>query len=67
MHTSQKKVGKNPRSTWEGQKAKLRVNFPKLTDADLDYDETKKDEMLNKLEFKLAMSTNELKVIIETL
>lgn len=67
VSTSPVKIGKNPRANWESQKAKLKLNFPKLTDSDLDYDETEKDKMFNKLEFKLAMTAAELKVIIETL
>jgi len=43
------------------------MQFPKLTDADLDFDETKKAEMLEALELKLAIPAEELQLIIETL
>jgi hypothetical protein len=61
------KVVKSPKSKWEAQKAKLKSTFSKLTEADLNFDETQQDEMLGKLELKLAMTKKELKVIIETL
>jgi hypothetical protein len=54
-------------SKWEEQKAKLKKQFPKLADTDLDFDETKKVEMLAALEFKLSIPAEELQVIIETL
>jgi hypothetical protein len=52
---------------WEAQKAKLKLKFPKLTDADLNFDETKKNEMLSKLQVKLGRTVKELQVIIGTL
>jgi len=55
------------KSIWENQKAKLHARFPKLTDSDLDFDETNKNEMLGKLEFKLGLTVSELQVIMETL
>lgn len=54
-------------SKWDEQRAKLKKQFPKLTDADLDYDETQKIEMLTALEFKLSIPAEELQIIIETL
>jgi hypothetical protein len=61
------KISVGGKPGWIAQKAKLRVKFPKLTDADLNYDESRKREMLNSLEIKLAMTSQELQVIIETL
>ena len=52
---------------WKGQKAKLKLTFPKLTDEDLNFDETQKAEMLKHLEPKLAMTPAELIAIMETL
>lgn len=60
-------VAKSPKANWEAQKAKLKSQFPKLTDDDLNFDETRKDEMLKLLEPKLAITVQELKLIIETL
>ncbi len=54
-------------SNWEVQKAKLRLRFPKLTEADLDFDERNKYDMLNRLQGIVGMTTKELQVIIETL
>lgn len=61
------KVGKSPKVSWEAQKAKLKLTFPKLTQEDLNFDETQKTEMLTKLELKLAMSSQEIRFIIESL
>ena len=52
---------------WQTQKAKLKLTFPKLTEEDLNFDETQKEEMLKRLEHKLAMTAAELSVIMETL
>ena len=52
---------------WQSQKAKLKFTFPKLTDEDLNFDETQKAEMLKHLEPKLAMTPAELTAIMETL
>jgi hypothetical protein len=54
-------------TNWEAQKAKLKLRFPKLTDADLNFDESNKNEMLNKLQGIVGMTAKELQVIIETL
>jgi hypothetical protein len=52
---------------WEEQKQKLKLTFPKLTDADLNFDERFKDVMLNKLQGIVGRTKKELQVIIETL
>ena len=49
---------------WEKQKAILKNKFKKLTDADLDFEETRKNEMLGKLALKLGMTTREIRNII---
>lgn len=58
---------KSIQARWQAQKAKLKLSFPKLTDDDLNFDETHKVEMLKHLEPKLAMTAGELSVIMETL
>ena len=58
---------KSIQARWQAQKAKLKLSFPKLTDDDLNFDETHKVEMLKHLEPKLAMTAAELSVIMETL
>lgn len=54
-------------SKWETQKEKLKLKFPKLTDADLNFDESNKLEMLTQLQVKVGRTTKELQLIIETL
>lgn len=49
---------------WEKQKAILKNKFKKLTDADLDFEETRKNEMLGKLALKFRMTTREIRNII---
>lgn len=49
---------------WEKQKAILKNKFKKLTDADLDFEETRKNEMLGKLALKFGMTTREIRNII---
>jgi hypothetical protein len=61
-HTSSK-----ANSRWEAQKMKLKKQFPALTDADLDFDETNKVTMFKAMELKLSIPAKELQLIIETL
>lgn len=49
--------------TWKQQKDNLKVRFPALTKDDLNFDEKRKYEMLNKLQLKLGMTPNQLEVI----
>ena len=55
------------KKNWSEQKDKLKVKFPSLTDADLQYEEGKKDAMLEKVQVKLGKSKDELTKIIDTL
>ena len=55
------------KSKWEEQKDKLRSRFPELTDEDLNFDQTKEDEMLGKLYDKLNKTVDELRLIMESL
>lgn len=52
---------------WEGQKEKLKSQFPTLTDEDLEYEEGKKDEMFTKLQVKLGKTKEELEATIASL
>jgi hypothetical protein len=54
------------RAKWKAQKAKLKLTFPKLTDGELNYGESKKQEMLVKLAVKLGKTTQELLAVMET-
>lgn len=55
------------KKNWEAQKEKLKLSFPQLTDADLNFDERFKDVMLTKLQGIVGRTKKELQVIIETL
>ncbi|MBL7924427.1 MAG: general stress protein CsbD [Bacteroidia bacterium] len=52
---------------WSDQKNKLKAKFSTLTDADLHFEEGKKDEMLNKVQIKLGKTKEQLAQIISTL
>lgn len=49
---------------WNGQKAKLKKEFPFLTDEDLEYKEGKKDVMINNLQIILGKTKSDLEKII---
>jgi hypothetical protein len=61
------RLPKSRGSEWEEIKLKLKKKYPQLTTADLNYDETKKTEMLNKLQVKLGKTFKELQDIIKAL
>lgn len=50
---------------WKQQKEVLREKFKKLTDQDLNFDESRKNEMMGKLARRLGMSTREIQRIID--
>ena len=54
------------KGSWTEQKKKLGQKF-NLTDADLAYDEGKKEEMMENLSIKLQKTKQELNRIINTL
>jgi len=54
-------------NTWDAQKVKLMADFPALTEEDLQYEEGKRDEMLNKVQVKLGKTKEEMDVIIAAL
>ena len=49
----------------KNQKAKLRTEFPALTDEDVNYDFEKKNEMVEKLSAKLGKTQPELHGILK--
>ncbi|MCU0443213.1 MAG: general stress protein CsbD [Bacteroidia bacterium] len=55
------------KGNWSEQKGKLKAKFPVLTDADLTYENGKKDDMLGKIEKKLGKTKQELHDIISKL
>ena len=52
------------KGNWNEQKTKLKAKFPILTDADLRYEEGKKDVMFTNLQTKLGKTKEELQTII---
>lgn len=55
------------KKNWIEKKDKFQAKFPKLTDADLSYEEGEKDAMLTKIQTKLGKTKEELKSIISAL
>ena len=49
--------------SWEEQKARLKARFPKLTEADLNFEPKQQVEMFLRLEFKLALTRQEIQAI----
>ena len=49
---------------WYDQINNIKAKFPRITDADVYYDEGKKDEMLNRVQIKLGKTKEELEFIL---
>lgn len=52
---------------WEELISKLKLKYPKLTDADLKFYKGKEQEMLRMVEYKLHKTKQEMQVIIDKL
>ena len=52
------------KGTWNVQKGNLKEKFPILTDRDLQFEEGKKEEMLESLRLKLGKTKEEFKEIM---
>ena len=52
------------KGTWEEQKGRLKQSFAILTDNDLMFGESKKEEMLGKVQAKLGKTKEEFQKII---
>jgi hypothetical protein len=52
---------------WNTLQNKLRQKYPKLTDADLNYQEGMEQDMLRMVEYKLRKTKKEMQDIIERL
>ena len=55
------------KGNWNQQKGKLKAKFTTLTDADLRYENGKKEEMSEKIQTKLGKTKDELTTIISAL
>lgn len=60
-----KKSNVDEKAAWKTQKENLRTKFSNVTDEDLNYDQSKKQEMLGKLATKLDKTTAELLAVLE--
>ena len=65
--TNEKDTAAPLKMNWTDQKVKLKERFANLTDADLKYEDGKKDEMMAKIQTKLGKTKEEFEKIIETL
>jgi len=52
---------------WSELKSKIKAKFPALNYSDLQYEESRNEEMLNKIQIKLGITKEELQKIITTL
>jgi hypothetical protein len=57
----------NVEGYWDKKKEKLKVKYPFITEADLNYNEGKEQEMMEILGYKLGKSKQELLTIIVAL
>ena len=55
------------KGNWSEQKTKLKAQCSTLTDADLQYENGKRDEMMVKIQTKLGKTKEELATIISAL
>ena len=53
--------------TWKEQKAKLMAQYDNLNDSDLQFEDGKKDVMMERLQKKLGKTKEELASIMEAL
>lgn len=51
-------------STWNEVKGKLKAKFPTLTEADLKFEEVRKEEMFKAIQTKLGITREELDKVI---
>ncbi len=49
---------------WEEQKRKLIAKFPSVTEADLKFEEGKKEEMMTRIQTKLGKTREELDALL---
>ncbi|MBI9068899.1 MAG: hypothetical protein JEZ09_16505 [Salinivirgaceae bacterium] len=57
----------NSKATWKEQKVKLKQKIIALIGKDLMYDESKREEMLAKLQIKLGKTRDEVSTILDSL
>lgn len=52
------------KGSWEQLKNKLKMEYPQLTETDLEYKENKEEDMLRMIEYKLGKTREEMREII---
>lgn len=52
---------------WNYKKEKIKQHYPEITDEDLDFHDGKEVEMVDRLGYKLGMSLEEIRLIINDL
>ena len=52
---------------WNKKKEKLKMNYPIITDEDLNFHNNKEKEMIERLGYKLGKSEEELRSIINSI
>ncbi len=57
----------NSKGIWKEQKVKLKQKIIALIGKDLMYDESKREEMLTKLQIKLGKTRDEVTIILDSL
>lgn len=65
--TEQNKKPVETTANWSEQKSKLKSKFTQLTDADLNFEPGKKDEMLSKVQTKLGKNKEDFNKIMNEL
>ena len=55
------------KGNWTETKSKLKAQFPDLTDADLQYEQGKKDEMFERVQVKIGKTKEEMAALLTSL
>ena len=56
-----------PPNKWQLQKEILKQRFKRITDQDLNFDESRKNEMMGRLARRLGMTTREIQRVIDSI
>ena len=56
-----------PPNKWELQKEILKQRFKRITDQDLNFEESRKNEMMGRLARRLGMTTREIQRVIDSI
>ena len=56
-----------PPNKWQLQKEILKQRFKRITDQDLNFEESRKNEMMGRLARRLGMTTREIQRVIDSI